>query len=73
MGACVDGVSHVGWRPELGVGTSWYHATHMSWVMKRVLKLSGDDEYRNVEDPELPGTFFIISPYKVAQYLQKGK
>ncbi len=27
------------------VGTSWYHATHTSWVMKRVLELGSDDEF----------------------------
>ncbi len=42
----------------------WQFAS--SWVMKRLLDLGGDDEFRNTGDPELPGTFLIVSPYKAA-------
>lgn len=50
-------------RGEVRVGTSWYNASHTSWIMERVMELLPDPMFRQVDRNER-GTILIISPYK---------
>ncbi|KAK7740805.1 hypothetical protein SLS53_005273 [Cytospora paraplurivora] len=52
-------------RGEVRVGTSWYNADHMDWVMDRVGELLSDTMFRQVGKTDR-GTILIIAPYKEA-------
>ena len=57
------------------VGTSWHHPAHREWVMRRVLELTSNPEFRSAEDASEPGTMLLLSPYKqaVRQYAEAIK
>ncbi|KUI59005.1 ATP-dependent helicase NAM7 [Cytospora mali] len=52
-------------RGEVRVGTSWFNADHMNWVMDRVGELLPDPMFRQVGKTDR-GTILIIAPYKEA-------
>ncbi|KAH6631297.1 P-loop containing nucleoside triphosphate hydrolase protein [Chaetomium tenue] len=46
-------------------GTSAWNPTHTAWVMKRVVELLNDKQFKHAERDQ-PGTILIMSPYKKA-------
>ncbi|EAQ88548.1 hypothetical protein CHGG_05167 [Chaetomium globosum CBS 148.51] len=46
-------------------GTSAWNPTHTAWVMKRVVELLNDKQFKHAERDE-PGVILIMSPYKKA-------
>ncbi|KUI74567.1 Regulator of nonsense transcripts 1 [Cytospora mali] len=57
-------------RGEARVGTSWFNADHMNWVMDRVGELPPDPMFRQVGKTDR-GTILIAAPYKEAYMKHK--